>query len=133
MTIKDGVYKCCEFLLGKVADTGWINLPLADGITSYNSDSTPQYRKKGNQIFLRGAFKGIDSAETNKTIGVLPEEFRPPKGYPYVQNMSTKNGPNFVRYNIRSDGQIIMQQNSYPFEQGATNLWYPIDTNFLND
>lgn len=134
MTIRDGVYKCCEYLLGKVEDTGWLDLPLASGISSYNSSSTPQYRRIGNQVFLRGAFKGINSEDVNVTVATLPEGFRPAKGYPYIQNMSVQGHmPNFVRYNVRSDGQLVMQFNSYAFEDGAENNWYPIDTNFLND
>lgn len=58
-------------------DTGWVDLPLSEGILAYNDEQTPRCRKIGNIVFLSGVFKGV--VANNTPVGTLPEGFRPSK------------------------------------------------------
>ena len=40
-----------------ITDTGWLNLPLADGIQPYGG--APQYQKIGKLVAIRGAVKNV--------------------------------------------------------------------------
>lgn len=132
MNISDGVYKICEYLLPKVEDSGWKNLPLANGISIYSSAQQPQYRKIGNEVWLRGAVKGITGDKT--IIGTLPTGFRPTKVVSFVQNMSMHGGfANIARWQIQLDGDIEMQYTDHPFSELSGEDWFAIDANFLND
>lgn len=114
------------------SDTGWIDLPLADGITAYNTVNKPQYRKIGSQVFLRGSVKGI--IERNTIISTLPEGFRPTIAHPYVQNTSLGAGNIAIesRMVINSNGELRVEAISEGGAFGAER-WFPIGTTFLVD
>jgi hypothetical protein len=132
MNIADGVYKVCEYLLGLVTDSGWITLPLAEGITAYNEANVPEYRKVGKIVFLRGTVKGITARNT--VIGTLPEGYRPNKAHPYVQNTSLGAG-NFAtqtRLTVTTTGDVKLEAISDNAVFDASK-WFPIATSFLID
>lgn len=56
----------------KFYDTGWLKLPLGDGIISHDN---PQYRRINNVIYLRGRIKG--NLVNNVPLFTLPAGFRP--------------------------------------------------------
>lgn len=58
-------------------DSGWLDLPLADGITAYSEAQKPRYRRVGKEVFLAGVFKGVTAADT--LVATLPAGFRPSK------------------------------------------------------
>ena len=62
-------------------DSGWINFTLENG-TSFDDTTKPAVRKYNNQVFIRGAIKGLDTL--NAPICTLPESMRPAmnKQYP---------------------------------------------------
>ena len=67
-----------------VTDTGWQVLTLSDGVTAADTSFavTPQYRKIGNHVFIKGHAKcSVPSGGT--LIGVLPEGYRLPHGTHY--------------------------------------------------
>lgn len=113
-------------------DTGWIDLPLASGISAYSSTQYPQYRRINNTVYLRGAVKGI---RTDKTIiGTLPGGYRPTKVVSFAQNMSMSGGAaNFARWQIQTDGDIEMQYTNHNLIEYEGTEWFPIDVSFLND
>lgn len=113
-------------------DSGWIDLPLASGISAYSSSQTPQYRKVGNTVYLRGAVKGIKQDKT--IIGTLPTGYRPTKVVSFAQNMSMSGGAaNFARWQVQTDGDIEMQYTNHSLIEYEGTEWFPIDANFLND
>lgn len=129
MTIQNGVYKCTEELLEKTADSGWINLTLASGVTAYSSIQTPKYRKIGNKVYLYGAIKGLTGLP--KVIGTLPEGFRPQKSMSIIQNTSAQDSyPHFTRIQVKTDGDVEIQ---FSTNDIATTTWFPIDMEFLID
>lgn len=114
------------------ADTGWIDLPLASGITSYSAAQSPQYRRINNTVYIRGAVKGIKQDKT--IIGTLPTGFRPTKVVSFVQNMSMSGGvANMVRWQVQTDGDIEMQYTDHSLSEYTGTEWFAIDANFLND
>ena len=111
-------------------DTGWINFPVASGISAYSSAQQPRYRKIGNVVILTGAVKGIKKDKT--IIGTLPTGFRPTKVVSFVQNMSaTNNIANIARWQVQTDGDVEMQYNDFPWEELDGTEWFPIDVMFL--
>lgn len=113
-------------------DTGWIDLPLASGISAYSGTQTPQYRRINNTVYIRGAVKGI---KTDKTIiATLPAGYRPTKVVSFAQNMSMSGGAaNFARWQVQTDGDIEMQYTNHSLIEYAGTEWFAIDASFLND
>ena len=58
-----------------MADSGWINFTLENGATAFDDTTKPAVRKYNNQVFIRGAVKGIDTVNT--AICTLPTNMRP--------------------------------------------------------
>lgn len=115
-------------------DTGWQNLPLADGIIVANEQRPVQYRRINNEVFIRGGIRGVSA--DNTVIGTLPSGYRPPSGFYAVQMTQHtagegKNTPNFWRMNIRTNGEVVMQQTTNPAH--SASHWYDLDTQFLMD
>ncbi|AIY79288.1 hypothetical protein U728_1241 [Clostridium botulinum 202F] len=92
--------------ISTVDDTGWIDLPLASGIT-VDGNITPQYRRVNNQVFICGSILGVDS--TNKTVATLPVGFRPSRANYYV---GFTNGTYTNAIRIDTNGNIIVQSNA---------------------
>lgn len=88
-------------------DTGWLNLPLSSGVV-VDSGLTPQYRKIGNRVFIRGSVKNIVSG--NSVIGTLPVGFRPLLQNHHYATFTNTNA--CASFNISTDGRIIYQGNS---------------------
>ncbi|WP_456010667.1 viral A-type inclusion protein [Clostridium butyricum] len=88
-------------------DTGWLTLPLSSGVV-VDSGLTPQYRKIGNRVFIRGSVKNIVSG--NSVIGTLPVGFRPVLQNHHYATFTNTNA--CASFNISTDGRIIYQGNS---------------------
>ncbi|UTY53563.1 hypothetical protein HNS01_10840 [Clostridium butyricum] len=88
-------------------DTGWLNLPLSSGVV-VDSGLTPQYRKIGNRVFIRGSVKNILNG--NSVIGTLPVGFRPVLQNHHYATFTNTNA--CASFNISTDGRIIYQGNS---------------------
>ena len=110
------------------ADTGWINLTLTDGALPYLDDFPPQYRRIGNQVFLRGRVMNL-TKETfyfaNLPVGFRPVDYSPRwlaacNGNIYARLFLNTGTGNLV-LDVMSDGQ-------YPADR-----WVYINFNFLTD
>lgn len=62
-------------------DTGWINFTLENG-TSFDDTTKPAVRKYNNQVFIRGAIKGLNT--TGVAICTLPTNMRPAMNHQYA-------------------------------------------------
>lgn len=115
-----------------IADTGWITLPLATGITAYNESNIPQYRKIGDLVVIRGTVKGVTARNT--VVATLPEGYRPTKANPYPQNTSSiTNGiATMSRVVVTTTGEIQIQGITDGASYGA-DKWFPIATMYLVD
>lgn len=87
-----------------LADTGWINLPLANGWGTWDAGAwgVPQYRRKDGWVTFRGLISS--TAATTDVMATLPVGFRPPD---YTNNMFVAAYDTGVRnVNITSAGAI---------------------------
>ena len=100
-------------------DSGWIDLPLADGITAYSEGQTPKYRKIGEIVVLCGVFKGVTASNT--TIATLPAGFRPSKKH-IVAGASVGQG--FAKYSIETNGEIVY--NRLSIEPVIAENWHSV-------
>ena len=104
-----------------VEGSGWLDLPLASGITQYSpaTQYKCQYRKIGNQVFVRGCIKGVTA--NNATIATLPTGYRPTTTARYVNGYNTIKGGTILAY--ETDGDIVF----VGYTSGATVA----DTDFI--
>lgn len=89
----------------KLSDSGWIALPLANGITQYNEEQKPRYRRIGKEVFLSGVFKGVTA--NNTVVGTLPEGFRPSKK---IMFSTPSVSQCMSRISINSSGAIVHER-----------------------
>ena len=81
----DASFYHCAFYSGEwgawnhvnLIDSGWIDLPLATGVTAYSDTQKPRYRRIGKEVFLSGVCKGLTNNDS--LIGTLPSGYRPSK------------------------------------------------------
>lgn len=108
-------------------DSGWINFTLESGATAFDSTSTPAVRKFGNQVFIRGAIKGLDT--TNSAIATLPSTMRPAMNHQYAAIAFANNtiAANCV-IEIKTTGQITLTAKSGTIPATAM---LPIATQFI--
>lgn len=109
------------------SDSGWINFTLESGATAFDSTSTPAVRKFGNQIFIRGAIKGLDTV--NSAIATLPSTMRPAMNYQYAA-IAFANGniaANCV-IEIKTTGAIVIAAKSGTI---PTNAMLSMATQFI--
>lgn len=113
-------------------DSGWNDIPLSPGITAYEEASTPQYRKIGSIVYIRGAVIGVTAKNT--VIGNLPTGFKPSRSSHYVQNtnVTPDGGASISRLVVSTNGEIKVQGISEGASYGA-DKWFPINTSFLVD
>lgn len=62
------------------SDTGWVNFTLENG-ASFDDTTKPAVRKYNNQVFVRGAIKGLNT--TGIAICTLPANMRPTMNLQY--------------------------------------------------
>lgn len=101
---------------GVTNDSGWITLPYAAGWSAYGSGwQTPQYRRIGNEVKLRGLMVVNTSTGTNPVICTLPVGYRPPAtmgawAWGYLGSGSEIAG----KLNINTDGTILFSTATAP-------------------
>lgn len=115
-----------------VKDTGWQNITLNSGITSYSTSWTPQYRlitiNGVSFLSLKGAVKGLTGATT---IGTLPSNVvnKITDIRQFVESMSvTSSTPNFNRWRIQTNGNIDLE---YSTTTISNTQWLSIDTTIM--
>jgi len=102
-------------------ETSWTNLTLASGVTAYDSDSTPKYRRiVGSMVAVSGAVKPTSqvAAGGSVDIGTLPANFRPSR---YVCCLCQGSGNATWLLGIESDGVISCSR----YRSGASDAAIP--------
>ena len=88
------------------ADSGWQSITYEHTYSSYSANdyNVLQYRKIGNQVFLRGMIKSTatNPIGANATAGTLPATARPVKGVYFLAN----NADASISINIDTNGSI---------------------------
>ncbi|NFG60529.1 phage tail protein [Clostridium sp. CMCC3677] len=86
-------------------NTGWIDLPLTDGISSIQG-YTCRYRKVGKIVQLCGIISGITTeTQSDKVIATLPSGFRPSEINIVLLPKST-NDDNYLKIYVSANGAI---------------------------
>jgi trimeric autotransporter adhesin len=98
--------------LAALMATAWTDLPLASGVAAVGG-RTPQYRKAGDMLQLRGYF----SMTTHGLVGTLPAGYRPPAtvnvaAVMMAQPAGTNRNHLLQRLSIQSDGQVFAYTDS---------------------
>lgn len=119
-----------------VVDTGWIDLPLINGVIPYGSMYRPVYRlikENGlNKLYLKGAVKNI--ASKNVAIANLPTNITSlvTSNMPFPQIGSNKGGiSTLIRWSVTVNGAIQIDGSSMDTSQMSPDDFYPINTSML--
>lgn len=109
-----------------LSDSGWVDLTLESGAEAFDSSSTPAVRRYGNNVYIRGEIKGLNTAPA--TICTLPADMRPAMNHQYTT--AAILGSLFVScmLEIKTTGQITLIAKSGTIPADAT---LPISTNFI--
>lgn len=109
-----------------LTDTGWLDLPLADGITAYSEGQKPRYRRVGKEVFVSGVLKGATA--TNQTVATLPSGYRPSKK---VMFPIACVGQMIGKISIETSGEIILNRTTV--EPVLAENWHSIACSFNVD
>lgn len=108
------------------SDTGWINFTLENG-TAFDDTTKPAVRKYNNQVFIRGAVKGVNI--TGVAICTLPTNMRPAMNHQYTAMAISDGGINAsCVIEITTAGIIKLVGKSGTISSTAM---LPISTNFI--
>lgn len=108
------------------SDSGWINFTLEKG-TSFDDTTKPAIRKVGNEVFIRGAIKGLDTV--NVPICTLPTNMRPAMNHQYTAMAVSNNGiAASCVLEVRTTGSIYLIAKSGTIPATAM---LPISTQFV--
>jgi hypothetical protein len=103
--------------LASLVSTAWADLPLASGVTEYDYDSAPKYKKVlGSMVAVSGAVKPTSqvAAGGSVDIGTLPEGFRPSR---YVCFPCQGSGGSVWLLGITDSGVLSCSR----YRNGSTN------------
>ena len=101
-------YKITNNSYEDLDDSGWKEATLNSGFTNYGAGTTPEYRKIGNIVEIRGSVKPtseITGSTNGITIFTLPEGFRPTKD---VLEVCQGSGRNVWLLNIKTSGAVTI-------------------------
>ncbi|MCM3071742.1 BppU family phage baseplate upper protein [Staphylococcus equorum] len=124
----NGVWSNWEQMNYKPTTTGWLDIPLKNGVTA-NADK-PQYKiTKTNELItisLRGAVRTTPN-QIDLVIGTIPVSDILSNNYGYIQNASIKNGiPNIARFNLRKSNELVLERTSIPSSEATETDWIAI-------
>ena len=113
--------------LYKLYDTGWVNMPLDSGL-SVDDGLTPQCRRIGNTVMIRGSIGGLNQTNGHgRLLCSVPAGFRPTiQSHYYRTSMSGFVGASLV---LSCDGRLSFQGNGSSSAIG----WVVISTSFVID
>lgn len=121
-----------DTLNANVKDSGWKNLTLNSTCTTGGYSGTPQYRKIGNHVYIRGSVS-VTASSSTLLLANIPEGFRPSSFF-YKTNMA---GGNCVwRQTIGETGNIncewIIDMVAGSKKTSGT-IWLELNIDFLID
>ena len=121
-----------DTLNANIEDSGWKNLTLNSTCTTGGFSGTPQYRKIGNHVYIRGSVS-VTASSSTLLLANIPEGFRPSSFF-YKTNMA---GGNCVwRQTIGETGNIncewIIDMVAGSKKTSGT-IWLELNIDFLID
>lgn len=130
---KENILESINNLSNEIKDSGWENATLTSAFKNYGSDTSPEYRKIGKVVEIRGQVSpnsAIASGGT-ATIFTLPEEYRPSKtAYTLCQG----SGKNTWLLSVTATGNVDFgRYGTNANAQCPTNAWLPFSATFTID
>ena len=126
--LQNGLSETTSKVNAATDDSGWIDLPLTNGVLPFLEDYPPQYRRIGNQVFIRGRI--TNATQETTYAATLPVGFRPVDYSP--RWIAPCNGTVYVRMYLNAGtGNIVvetMSDGNYPADR-----WIYINYSFLID
>ncbi len=120
-----------------VEDSGWKTATLSSSFKAYNdtASNTPQYRKVGKTVEIRGLVSPkteISGGATEYTIFTLPSGFRPSKQITKICQGSTRN---VWLITINTDGvvEFSRHRDETGYTNATTTAWLLFSETFLVD
>lgn len=117
-----------------VTDSGWQVLPLESGIDVHDGSFavTPQYRKIGNHVFIKGHINTAIPSGSSKLIATMPEGYRPVFGTHY--DICKCGGARIGRFYCSSTGNLAVEW-IYTINgaQYTSAVWIQLDMDYLVD
>ena len=113
-------------------DTGWQTLPLASGVSVGLYAGTPQYRRIGNHVFLRGSVS-FTASSSGVTIANLPTGCFPPNVF---YKLCATGGSRVARIYANSSGVLNCD---WVYNLGGTHVtsetigWMDINMDYFID
>lgn len=89
----------------EIDDTGWVDLTLGANVdlsTVPSIAQTPQYRKIGNHVFIRGDVSATYDGTNTINVATLP--FKPQKS---VYKLTPLNGNNIARIFVNGANGVL--------------------------
>ena len=126
-------YQCAYYSSGwgewheiNVYDSGWLDLPLADGIVAYSDAQKPRCRRIGKEVILCGVFRGVSGSDV--IIATLPSNFRPTKKVILpVACVSQMIG----KISVETNGNVLLNRTTV--EPVIVENWHSIACSFCID
>lgn len=103
-------YKITDSSYEDLNDSGWIEATLTSTFTNYSTNTTPEYRKTGKQVEIRGVVKPtatVTASTTGVTIFTLPAGYRPTKD---VLEICQGSGRNVWLLTIKPTGVVTISR-----------------------
>lgn len=122
---------CVNLGVIQTEDSGWITLPLEDGVTAKTNGgfNTPQYRKINDHVIIQGSVTMTSSSNEAVIIGTLPTGYRPINT---VHKLIPCGGSRIARMYIDNSGNIKLEwiKNLVDGESVAVEQWFTINVDY---
>lgn len=130
---KVNILESINKLSNEIKDSSWENATLTSAFKTYGSDTSPEYRKIGKVVEIRGQVSPNSAIESGgtATIFTLPEGYRPSKT---VFTLCQGSGKNSWLLTIANTGDVMFARyGTSANAQCPTNAWLPFSATFTID
>lgn len=116
-----------------VSDSGWKTFQCASGAQAYDANSTPRYRKWGNVVNFKGAFKPTAevAASGSLKLGTLPTGYRPTGQK--IDVLCQGSGSNVWLLTLQTNGTVTAARyrSGTANQAMTTSVWLPFNVTFM--
>ena len=97
--------------LNSLVPTVWTGVTFASGFSNLSGFQTCQYRKVGDQVYIRGVFQSVNAITANNEVvwGNVPAGFGPPVVLILASVCGSGGVTAFARVDIRADGSMSVR------------------------
>lgn len=107
-------------------DSGWRDLPLAEGIIPYSDYQRPRYRRIGKVVYISGVLRGVTGKD--QTVATLPDGYRPSMK---VMFAVPSVGQIITKMSVDTNGAVTLNRST--IEPITAENWHSIACSFVAD